>query len=73
LIIHSIIPIEVIFEESVSQEIPKTKFINYKGALVEVIETDPDNYTVSRVISTSLASYLDSELQPGNVIKKSTA
>ncbi|MDK2798522.1 MAG: YlzJ-like protein [Clostridiales bacterium] len=68
MIIHSIIPYEVIFSEQ-SENNKKTKYITYKEAILEVSPISAHGYKVNRVISTCLNSYLDSEIEPGAIIK----
>ena len=68
MIIHSIVPLEVIFQNNFSVDIPKTSYVRYMGELVEAVSDGDAGYTINRIISTSPKAYLNPELQPGSKI-----
>jgi len=68
LIIHSIIPNEIIFAEQ-NTGITERQNIIYKGNILEVTCLEEDRYRIDRIISGSLNSYLDPDMQPGNIIR----
>lgn len=71
--IHSIVPMEVIFQNNDSSYSEKTVEIQYMGELVEAVPIGEMSYTIKRIISTSPKAYLNSWLQPGKEIKLSVA
>ncbi len=74
MIIHSVVASDIIFnndiifsnEEAIEH---KPQYISYKGEMVEVEYTAIDQCRVTRIIGTSLKSYLDPKMQPGSIIK----
>lgn len=68
MIIHSIIPIDVIFQNNFREDNMKTSHIRYMGELVEAVADGNTGYIINRIISTSLEAYLNPELQPGTRI-----
>ena len=63
MIIHSIIPTEIIFDEG---NIKKEKGIEFKigDTLVEANEIGDRRYKIKRIISSSPDVYLNSQLKP---------
>ncbi|HHW66888.1 YlzJ-like family protein [Defluviitalea raffinosedens] len=68
--IYSIIPDEVIFSdmEDESKAVEEYKEIEYKGYLLQVTLEKNSGYRIQRIISTDPYAYLNSEIQPGNII-----
>lgn len=69
MIIYSIIPVEIIFQNTSTELYQRPIFMNYKGELVEVVAVKEMSYKITRVLSTSPKAYLNPELQPGRIIK----
>ncbi|MBC7766106.1 MAG: YlzJ-like family protein [Hyphomonadaceae bacterium] len=61
--IHSIIPMDVIFGDSNATLAPR-QMMQYKGQSVEVSQTE-NGYKIERLMSTDPKSYLDPALQVG--------
>lgn len=70
MILHSIVPGEVVFGYNGSSA---TNFLEmeYMGEKVVVSQTGDGKYVICRLISTSPKAYLDPRLQPGVVIERS--
>lgn len=69
MIIHSIVPIELIFQNDGSQSGQRPVQFEYMGQLVEAIPSAGMSYTITRVLSTSPKAYLNPMLQPGKEIR----
>ena len=67
MIIHSVIPQDIIFGQQ-KQEDWEVQYIPFKGGLLEVTRTANNQYSINRIHSTSLDTYLDPRLQPGMII-----
>ncbi len=67
MIIHSIIPMEIIMknEESNSNYNIYNIVLSIDGNLIEVQPAGQDRYRVVRILSTNPSAYLNSEYQPG--------
>lgn len=68
MIMHSIIPNEVIFGGIPGAEDSNYMEIKYLGELVQVMPVSNSQYAIQRVISTSPRAYLNPKLQPGKII-----
>ncbi|WP_157910207.1 YlzJ-like family protein [Petroclostridium xylanilyticum] len=68
MIIHSIIPHEIIFAQQ-REEAVTTQYIIVKGELLEVTPLSSNQYRVNRIISTCLKPYLEPQFQPGAIIE----
>lgn len=68
MIIHSIVPIDLIFNNSENGDTGKTLEIEYLGETVQVSPLTNNQYVISRLISTSPKAYLNPKLQPGSVV-----
>lgn len=71
MIIHSIIPMEVIFGENKEASAGEMKEVEYMGEKVMVTPLPDKGYVINRLISTSLKAYLNPDLQPGKIVRKS--
>ena len=67
MIIHSIVPIDVIFKIDATDI--HNEILDYKNIQIEVRSIDKQSYEIVRIISTDPNDYLKPELQPGSVIK----
>ena len=65
MIIHSIVPIDIIFQNNCMENRKEAIYLRYMGELVEAISDGNEGYLVNRIISTSPAAFLNPELQPG--------
>lgn len=68
MIIYSIVPTEIIFNNN-AEKIPASMEVMYKGEKVQVTKTPNNEYAITRILSTSPKSYLNPELQPGTIIR----
>ena len=66
MILYSIIPAEVVFNDS-NNENPVSKEINYLGEKVIAMPFENNQYKIQRIISTSPQAYLNPKLQPGAI------
>ncbi|WP_341877242.1 YlzJ-like family protein [Defluviitalea saccharophila] len=68
--IYSIIPEEVIFSDMQNENnsVDEYKEIEYKGYLLQVSLEKDNGFKIQRIISTDPYAYLNSEIQPGNII-----
>lgn len=71
MILYSIVPPEVIFENFNKCQENGYIEINYLGERVVVMPLSNNRYQINRVISTSPKAYLNPRLMPGNVINGS--
>lgn len=69
MIMYSIIPNEIIFNNSKSNDDFNFIEIDYLGEKVQVSALTNNRYVISRVISTSPRSFLNPKLQPGCIIE----
>lgn len=69
MIIHSIIPLEVIFNESDKCTAAKYMEMEYLGEKVQVASLQNNEYRIERILSTSPKAYLNPKLQPGTIIQ----
>lgn len=69
MIIHSIVPHELIFQNGGEEESQPIEML-YLGETVVAQKNGDNNYVICRVISTSPHVYLNPQLQPGMQIKK---
>ena len=63
MIIHSVAPLDALLPR---QELPETTALPCRGGCVEGV-LSPRGLTISRLISTDPALYLDARLQPGEI------
>lgn len=70
MIFHSVIPVEMVFEEYYRNIDNKTMVIDYLNEKVEVQPLEDNQFVIRRLLSTSPGAYLDSRLQPGLIIKR---
>ena len=71
MVFHSIIPLEIIFqEESKEQANFITDIIMYNGCQVEVMASNNSLPQIRRLHSTSLKDYLNPKLQPGTILDR---
>ena len=68
MILHTIIPVEKVFE-NIENADKYLKEIIYEGERLEVIPLSDDSYCVQRIISTDPQSFFNEKLQPGSIIK----
>ena len=68
MIIYSIVPSEVIFEQR-QETTEKKRYISYQGETLEVTPVSENRYRVNRIISTCLKTYLDPRIQPGAILE----
>lgn len=66
--IYSIIPNEIIFNDFQDEKNYEYEEIEYKGYLLQVTLDKNNEYKIQRIISTDPYAYLNSEIQPGNLI-----
>ncbi|NLK97003.1 MAG: hypothetical protein GX272_02845 [Epulopiscium sp.] len=68
--IYSIIPEEVIFSDMQNENnsVDEYKEKEYKGYLLQVSLEKDNGFKIQRIISTDPYAYLNSEIQPGNII-----
>lgn len=67
MIIHSIVPVDKIFNTDVS--INHNEIINFGQIQLEVRNIGNKDYEVVRIISTDPNDYLRPDIQPGSIIK----
>lgn len=68
MILYSIVPPEVVFENFGQCEKQNYIEVNYSGEKLVVMPLSNNRYMINRVISTSPKAYLNPELMPGNII-----
>jgi hypothetical protein len=73
MIIYSIVPAEIIFQNSeniidASGNKNQYKEMEYLGHKIQVSKLTENTYTINRLISTSPQAFLDQRLQPGTII-----
>lgn len=69
MILYTIIPIEIIFQEIQDTRRNTTVIMDYMGVKVEAMMTSNNQYVINRILTTSPKDYLNPKLQPGTVIK----
>jgi len=69
VILYSIIPPEIIFNNNSNEMITDVKEIDYMGIKVQVRANSENEYVITRLLSTSPRDYLNPKLQPGTIIK----
>lgn len=67
MIIHSIVPLENIYESDTHDV--HNEIIDYGQIKLEVRSLENKNYEVLRIISTNPQDYLKADLQPGSMLK----
>ncbi|HHV29707.1 YlzJ-like family protein [Acetivibrio mesophilus] len=68
MILYSIVPPEVVFENFSWSENQSYIEMNYSGERIVVTPLSNNRYVINRVISTSPKAFLKPELMPGNII-----
>lgn len=69
MIIYSIVPVEVIFQNVDIEDYQRAVTVEYMGEMIEAVPAGNMSYTITRVISTSPKAYLRPELQPGKEVR----
>ncbi len=69
MIMHSIIPNEIIFQQPDGPSGYDYREIEYMGEKVQVTPLSNNRYVIQRIISTSPKAFLNPALQPGTVIE----
>ena len=62
---HTVVPLEVIFQNQPKEDERKISYMTYRGELVETVSDGGSGYIINRVISTSPKAYLNPALYPG--------
>jgi hypothetical protein len=70
VILYSIIPAEIIFNNNANEKIGNFKDVDYMGTKVQVMEKSQDEYVITRILSTSPGDFLNPNIQPGTIIKR---
>ncbi len=67
MIIHSIVPAEIIFN---NQDNSGASFIEviFRGERLEVMPLSNNQFVINRLLSTSLKSFLNPSFNPGSII-----
>lgn len=68
MILYSIIPAEVVFENRESKGNTGLLEVEYLNEKVVVSPLENNQFIIDRIISTSPKAYLNKKLQPGTVI-----
>lgn len=71
MILYSIIPVEVVFQDRSAVGYGATMVMEYLGEKVEVEQLPDNRYSIRRVLSTSPKAFLNPQLQPGTIISQS--
>lgn len=69
MILYTIMPMEIIFQNQEDNRGNTSVTMDYKGVKVEAVMTSNNQYIINRILSTSPKVFLNPELQPGTVIK----
>lgn len=69
MILYSIMPVDVVFRTYDNEYYKKIIEVDYMGETVQVLPVENNNYMINRLISTSPRAFLNSQLQPGTLIK----
>ena len=67
MIIHSVVPQDVIFSQQ-RQDNWEVQYIPFEGGILEVTKTANNQYSINRIHSTCLDTYLDPRFQPGMIV-----
>ncbi|MDQ2085834.1 YlzJ-like family protein [Herbivorax sp. ANBcel31] len=71
MILHSIVPVEVVFGNFDDQKKEgKNIELDYLGEKIVATALSNNRYRVDRIISTSLKAYLNPNLIPGSIIER---
>ena len=63
MIMHTIVPAQILFSSEQSQDI-QSKCISHNGVILDVTTGEEGGYKINRIISTDLKAYLNPALQP---------
>jgi hypothetical protein len=69
MILYSVIPAEVVFNENSSKNEIQYFEMEYLNERVQVARMN-DQFVITRILSTSLKAYLNPGLQPGSIIRE---
>ncbi len=69
MILYSIVPREIVFQNSGEENVGKYIEMDYMGEKVQVTPVGNNRYLINRIISTSPKAYLNPKLQPGQYIE----
>jgi hypothetical protein len=67
-VIYSIIPLEIIFKDFEPHQHEELYEAIYQGETLQVAKAENGGYKIVRIISTSPDSFINPELQPGNIV-----
>jgi len=71
VILYSIVPAEIVFDNNTNNIGNRFVEIDYMGQKVEAVSLSNSQFVISRVLSTSPQVYLNPKLQPGTIIRSS--
>lgn len=69
MFMHTIVPIDIVFDGLDKLNQIQYNVVNYKGVKMEVQHIKNDEYKIVRLISSDPNDYLNKMLNPGEVIK----
>lgn len=69
MILHTIVPQELIFQSSVEQSGEMAEMIFYDGIPLVVESVDGSSYRINKILSTDPNHFLRADIVPGQVIQ----
>jgi hypothetical protein len=68
MIIWTVLPEEIVLNDTLAQELPKLEEVDYGGTKLIVETMSPSQCRIVRILSSDPQDYLRPELQPGVVL-----
>lgn len=69
MILYTIMPPEVVFQESPDKTQPRYSVAEYRGEKVIVAHMQDNHYAIKQLLSTCPCSFLDPAFKPGSMVR----
>lgn len=70
MILYTIVPAEVVFQEFFNKTKPRYSVAEYRGEKVIVSLMQDNQYIITQLLSTCPSSFLNPAFQPGNQVSR---
>ena len=70
MILHTIMPLEAVFQERSYKTKPRYSVAEYRGEKVIVEHMEDDHYEINQLLSTCPSTFLNPAFQPGTMVRR---
>lgn len=70
MILYTIMPAELVFQEQTNKTKPRYSIAEYRGEKLLVEHIQDDSYEIKQLLSTCPYSFLNPAFQPGSIVRR---